>query len=162
QYQAVYKPADPDTSPPVVTVDRLLDCASFQQNATESTIGTAATFSFRCDDPGFGSLTGPSGVASCVGRVNGTPVANGSSIDTSTPGDFTLTVTGTDGNGNTLSKTATYHVLADSIKPTLNPSFSPSPPFLEGQTGVTVSPNAVDNESGLASSGCGAVDTSTV
>jgi hypothetical protein len=44
--------------------------------------------------------------------VNGTPVADGSPIDTSQIGTYTLTVTGTDGAGHTTVRQATYTVVA--------------------------------------------------
>ena len=45
--------------------------------------------------------------------------------------------------------------------PTLNAAFSSSRPLLEGKTGVALSPGAADNESGIASSSCDAVNTRT-
>lgn len=110
--QAVYAPASPDTSPPIVTVDVLLDCSTFGQNSDVSSVGYGARYSFRCDDPGSGVMSGPTGIAGCVGTVNGTPVADGSLIDTSQLGTYTLTVTGTDGAGHTTVRHATYTVVA--------------------------------------------------
>jgi hypothetical protein len=114
-YQAAYAPATPDTSPPVIAMDTLLDCATFERNATESAVGRPATFDFACADPGHGTLTGPTGVASCSGSVNGSPVADGDSIDTSTPGLYTLTVTAQDVAGNVRTATATYHVVRRAV-----------------------------------------------
>jgi hypothetical protein len=160
QYQGVYAPASPDTTAPVVAIDPLLDCATFGQNATSSTIGKSSTYSFHCDDPGSDAgLTGPTAVASCKASVDGTPVQNGDAVDTSTPGTFTLTVTGKDGAGNERSATATYHVI-DDTPPTLHPAFSSPQPFTLNQA-VTLSANASD-DGGIASQSCGAVDTSTV
>src|SRR5262249_36570197 len=118
-YKAVYMPASPDTSAPIITLPELFDCAEFVQGSTASTVGISATYSFRCDDPGFGELpVGPLGVASCTAEVNGRPVRDGEAIDTSRRGDYTLTVTAVDNAGNTRTTSATYHVV-DDLPPTL-------------------------------------------
>jgi hypothetical protein len=161
-YQAVYAPADPDVSPPQITFSLYLDCQTFDQNSTtgskDGTVG--GTYDFSCTDPGYGTVTGPTGVKSCTATVNGTPVNNGDTIDTSTAGDYTLTVTAVDNGNNESQRSVTYHVL-DDVPPTLNPSFSATPPFTENQV-VTINPGAADTGSGLKSSGCDPVNTSTV
>jgi hypothetical protein len=48
----------------------------------------------------------------------------------------------------------------DNIPPTLSPSVSPNPVYLNGT--ATVSAGATDSGSGIASQSCGAIDTSTV
>jgi hypothetical protein len=64
-----------------------------------------------------------------------------------------------DASGNTESPLVTRSFKIDRTAPTLVPSLSASP--VVGQSGVTASPNATDATSGVASSSCGAVDTST-
>jgi hypothetical protein len=49
----------------------------------------------------------------------------------------------------------------DQTNPTLGPSLNVASPITVGQTGVVASPNASDATSGVASSSCGTVDTST-
>jgi hypothetical protein len=66
------------------------------------TVGQSVTADYGCTDE-----TGGSGVASCSG-----PVPSGAAVDTSTPGTFSFTVTGTDNAGNTASATKTYSVAA--------------------------------------------------
>jgi hypothetical protein len=69
-----------------------------------------------------------------------------------------LSATCNDLAGNTGS--ASYTVKVDKTPPSLSPTLSASP-VVVGQIGVTASPNASDSPSGVASSSCGAVDTST-
>lgn len=125
-YQAAYAPSSPDTSPPVIQLNSLLDCATFEQGATQSVIGTPAVFSWSCVDPGYGTLSGVTGVVACQGFVNGSQVVNGAPIDTSTPGDYTLTVRARDGAHNVRALTATYHVVPVSV------SSVSGPPALRG------------------------------
>jgi hypothetical protein len=61
-------------------------------------LGKSVKAKFKCTDK-------QSGIASCVGSV-----PNGGALDTSTPGDHTLTVTATDKAGNVTVVTRTYHV----------------------------------------------------
>ena len=164
-FKAVYMPADPDTSAPEITFLSDFDCADFVQDATQSTTGLAAVYRFLCDDPGDNEgFVGPTGVASCTGKVNGTVVQNGDPIDTSKPGDYTLTVTAVDNAGNTRTKSATYHVLSnDNTPPTTTISLTPSLP--SGNNGwyrgaVTVAVSASDNSSGVADTRC-ALDPAT-
>jgi hypothetical protein len=73
----------------------------------------------------FGCTDGGSGVASCTGSV-----ANGTAVNTSSPGSFTFTVDATDNLGNTSSKTVSYAVsyriclLYDSTKALGSPNSS--------------------------------------
>jgi hypothetical protein len=164
-YQAVYTPADPDTTPPQITINLYFDCETFEQNSTSGSKDgvVGGTYDFSCTDPGDGVLTGPSGIKSCTGKLDGTTtVQDGDLVDTSTVGTHTLVVTAVDNQNNQHTRTVTYHVVqSDATPPTLNPSFSTAPPFVQGQTGVTLSPNASD-DSGIASSSCDAIVTSTV
>jgi hypothetical protein len=81
-------------------------------------VGQGVTADYGCTDE-----TGGSGVASCVG-----PVGAGAAIDTSTPGTFSFTVTGTDNAGNTASATRTYTVVSPPPPPppVVVQSFAPS------------------------------------
>ena len=71
---------------------------------TTYTVGQSVTADYGCTDEAGGS-----GVASCGG-----PVPPGAAINTSTPGTFGFTVTGTDNAGNTASATRIYTVVAPS------------------------------------------------
>jgi hypothetical protein len=64
------------------------------------TQGRPVPAAFSCAD------AGGAGVASCVGST-----ANGSNLDTSTPGTFTLTVTARDAGGNETVATRSYTVI---------------------------------------------------
>ena len=70
---------------------------------------------------------------------------------------LTLNATCKDLAGNTGN--ASYMVKVDKTKPTLSPSVSPNLVLLNGT--ATVTSGAADALSGLASDGCGALDTST-
>ncbi len=83
-----------DVTPPLVTITSPGDGSVYG-------VGAVVTASYTCTDELFGT-----GVASCTGDV-----ADGTAIDTSTPGTFSLTVTGTDGAGNTAVRTHTYTVV---------------------------------------------------
>jgi hypothetical protein len=61
-------------------------------------------------------------------------------------------------SGGTASQSVT--IKRDATAPTLNPTVSPNPVLLNGT--ATADPNATDNLSGVASSSCGSVDTSSV
>jgi Bacterial Ig domain len=64
-------------------------------------------FEFSCT-PAFASTLTPSG--GCTGTVNGTPVADGSAIDTSVGGSFSLSVTANDADGEQATATTSYTV----------------------------------------------------
>lgn len=64
-----------------------------------------------------------------------------------------------DASGNTESPLVTRSFKLDRTPPSLDPALSG--PAVLGQTGVTALPHASDATSGVASSSCGAVDTST-
>ena len=154
EYQGVYIPASPDTTAPLVTIAPLLDCSAFVQNSTQ-------TASYSCLDPGYPALTGPTGVASCDGKVDGVKVANGDDLPTATLGPHTLTVTGIDGEGNTRTQTATYTVVqppsltsASSAAFTQNVAGS----FTVTTSGFAGKPVPVLSESGALPSGVTFVD----
>jgi hypothetical protein len=98
---AIYAPLTPDTSAPVVTIVEPLDCSIVE-------LGSSVIASFSCVDPGDSD---PS--PACVGDV-----ANGTSVDTSTPGEHELSVTGTDATGNTRTRTIRYTVV-DTTDPSI-------------------------------------------
>lgn len=72
---AIYAPLTPDTSAPVVTIVEPLDCSTVE-------LGGSLVASFNCVDPGDSD---PS--PACVGDVT-----NGTSVDTSTPGQHRFSV----------------------------------------------------------------------
>jgi hypothetical protein len=79
-------------------------------NGAQLTLGQVVDASYSCQDP-----PGGVGIASCAG-----PVATGSSVDTSTPGTHSFTVTATDVNGLTAVTTSTYTVLrSTAVGPTV-------------------------------------------
>src|SRR6185436_1450375 len=74
-------------------------------------------------------------------------------------GTFTASGTATDKAGN--SATATFGpIKIDKAAPTLSPSVSPNPVYLNGT--ATVSAGAMDSGSGIASQSCGTVSTNSV
>ena len=93
------------------------------------------------------------------GGGSGIDTANCTTSSTSSGEGSALTLSATckDLAGNTGN--ATYTVKVDKTKPTLSPSISPNPVLLNGT--ATVTSGAADALSGLASQGCGALDTST-
>ena len=82
RFRAVYAPASPDVSAPLITVDTPRDCWQIPHGAT-------ATVSFSCRDLG-------SGVASCTVPPG---YENGATIDTSLLGDFSFAVIATESIG---------------------------------------------------------------
>jgi hypothetical protein len=77
----------------------------------------------------------------------------------STDGSFTATGTATDTAGNTAS-VSFGPILIDKTAPTLAPVVSPNPVYLNGS--ATVTANATDSGSGIATQSCGALVTNTV
>jgi hypothetical protein len=74
-------------------------------------------------------------------------------------GHHTIYAASSDANGNVEHPLVTSSLKVDRTNPILSPSLST--PATIGQAGVTALPNATDATSGVASSSCGAVDTST-
>ena len=89
-----------DQIPPVVTIATPKPGAVYHQNA-------AIFASYSCADNAGGV-----GVASCVG-----PVASGATLDTSTLGAHTFTVTGTDNASNTATLTNSYTIVDADLTP---------------------------------------------
>jgi ELWxxDGT repeat protein len=83
-----------DSVPPTVTISTPVDGARYAVNEL-------VVADFACADEGG------SGLADCDGSV-----PDGSSVDTTSPGTKTFTVTATDGAGNSVSVSATYTVVA--------------------------------------------------
>jgi hypothetical protein len=84
-------------------IDQTLPTVAFTTPASEGAVytqGRPVPAGFTCAD------AGGAGVASCVGST-----ANGSNLDTSTPGTFTLTVTARDAAGNETVATRSYTVI---------------------------------------------------
>jgi hypothetical protein len=83
-----------DSTAPVVNLTTPADGATYIK-------GQVFTADYTCQDEAGGS-----GLASCTGAV-----ANGALIDTSTVGNHTFSVTGTDNAGNSATVTHNYHVV---------------------------------------------------
>lgn len=77
-----------------------------------------------------------------------------------TDGQHAIYAASIDADGYVESPLVTATLKVDRTAPSLSPTLS-SNPVVVGQTGVTASPNATDVTSGVASSSCGAVDTTT-
>jgi len=93
-----------DTTPPQVTIYAPLEGDVFVHNAIVPAV-------YACEDEPLGS-----GVASCLGDV-----AHGESVDTSTVGPHTFSVTGTDVAGNSDTATVNYSVSGtDTTTPTVS------------------------------------------
>ncbi len=87
-----------DTTAPAIAISSPASGTGFVQ-------GQAVAAEFSCADEAGGT-----GVASCVGSL-----ADGAALDTSTPGEKTLTVTATDGAGNSRTESVRYTVVAPPV-----------------------------------------------
>jgi Tol biopolymer transport system component len=87
----------------------------------------------------------------------GTPQASGT-FSISSEGVTHISCTATDSAGNT-SQASTQDVQLDTAGPTLDPAITPTPILLHGSAAAT--PGAADGGSGVVSSGCDPVDTSS-
>ncbi|MBK5266255.1 MAG: hypothetical protein JJE47_02365, partial [Acidimicrobiia bacterium] len=94
----------------VVRIDTLDPTASIASPSGPYAQNAAVPADFTCTDPG----TSASGIATCVGSSD-----LDSSIDTSTVGSFTFTVTATDNAGNVTIEQSSYSV-ADVTAPVIN------------------------------------------
>lgn len=113
----VQKSTIADTTDPVATI-------TSPTNGDTIDNGAAATIVFSCTDEGS------SGLASCVGDLNGSPVTSGTAVDTATAGANTLQVTATDGSGNSDVATVSFSVAAADPEP--EPEPEPGPRELTG------------------------------
>ena len=129
---------DDTTQPTITATAKNADTTTYVAGTwTNQTV----TVHFTCTDSG-------SGVAAC-------PADQVFSTD----GTFTASGTSTDKAGN--SATATFGpIKIDKTAPTLSPSVSPNPVYLNGT--ATASAGATDAGSGIASQSCGPVITSSV
>jgi len=94
KFRAVYAPKVPDISPPLISVASPRDCMAIP-------IGAIAPVNFSCRDLG-------SGVSSCTASPG---YANDAAINTSAYGNFSFTVTATDADNNTRTRTVRYSVV---------------------------------------------------
>jgi hypothetical protein len=76
-------------------------------------------------------------------------------------GEHSIYAASVDDGGNVETTLVSTTFKLDATAPTLSPTLSASSPIVVGQAGVTASPNASDATSGVASSSCGSVDTSS-
>jgi Ca2+-binding RTX toxin-like protein len=99
-FEAHYERVSPDTTAPLLVMGDTIECATVER-------GDPLVPAFACTEPG--SLG--SGVASCILEDESGVVASGESLDTSTLGIHSYTLTATDNAGNERSRTATYTVV---------------------------------------------------
>ncbi|MGE5262847.1 MAG: PxKF domain-containing protein [Acidobacteriota bacterium] len=125
-----------DKTPPTITFVNRTPANTYGWNNGDVTVN------WSCAD----SLSGV--VAATASKTVATEGTNQSAIGTCT-----------DNAGNSASNTQTG-INIDKTAPSLSPSVSPNPVLLNGT--ATASPNATDNLSGVASSSCDPVVTSTV
>ena len=85
-----------DLTGPDVTV-------SFPQQNGMYLLGQPLAVAYTCSD-------GATGLADCTATVDGTPISNGDSVDTSTPGVFAFAATATDNSGNSTTVVHIYKV----------------------------------------------------
>ena len=147
-----------NTSAPVAvtaSIDRTLPSVSIVTPRDGSYAqGAAVNASYSCADA-------LSGIAQCEG-----PVASGATLDTSTVGERTFSVTATDRAGNRVTATSTYSVTAPVRRDTTPPVIDAVVSGTTGSNGwytsdVQLSWSVVDEESPIgASSGCDAATVS--
>jgi hypothetical protein len=139
------------TNPAVVTKTSLDNCSSPGTNGwckgTQTAGFTASDALSGVDNPPCSS----SGAASC--DLTKSTTTNGSAVKIAS-GQVC------DVAGNCISGIESAAFKIDSVAPTLNPSVSPNPVVLNGT--ATGAAGASDATSGIATQGCGAVDTSSV
>jgi Tol biopolymer transport system component len=96
-------------SPPRVVIAQPTD-ASAGGGAGIYVVGEPLTASFACIDP-------DSVVVSCTATLDGTDIAQGATIDTSSSGQRTLTVAAVDAAGVTTKRTITFYVVGVGLTP---------------------------------------------
>ncbi len=89
------------------------------------------------------------------------PDASCALTSVSTDGQHAIYAASIDDQGNMESPVVSTTFKLDGTDPSLSPSLNVPGPITVGQTGAVASPNASDATSGVASSGCEIVDTST-
>jgi hypothetical protein len=128
-----------DTTPPTITA------TAVKADNTPYTAGTwtnqTVTVHFTCSDSG-------TGIASCPADQT-----------FATDGTFTATGTATD-NANNSASASFGPIQIDKTAPTLAPTVSPNPVYLNGT--ATATAGATDNGSGIATQSCGTIVTNTV
>jgi hypothetical protein len=128
-----------DTTPPnIAATAKNADNSLY---AADTWTNQSVTVHFTCTDSG-------SGIASCPADQVFT-----------TDGTFNASGTATDKAGN-IASTTFGPIKIDKTAPTLSPSVSPNPVYLNGT--ATASAGAIDSGSGIASQNCGPVITSSI
>ena len=124
----------PDVLAPEVTLSTPTDGATYAY-------GAQVIAAYGCTDGGGSSLVECSG-----------PAEEGSTIDTSAPGEHTFTVTAEDGDGNVTTTSRSYVVgPAPVVVPTPSPTPPPAPtvPPVPTETPTVAPTPAVDHDAGL-------------
>jgi hypothetical protein len=150
---ASYMVTSGDTTAPTIALASPRDGARYVQ-------GTTVTAEYGCAD-----APGGSGLASCSG-----PVLTAHSIDTSTIGQHTFTVSATDKAGNHSSKSASYTVTAgDTTAPTIALAAPQDGATYSQGAALTADYSCTDEPGGSGLSSCSGpvqsgqqVDTSTI
>lgn len=107
----IRKVTAPDTTNPTTAV-------TSPANGQSITANTQLNASFACADVGTSGLATCSAVLS--GQGSASAISNGSIIDTSNPGTWTLTVIGSDYAGNTATSTIVF-VVKTAVSPSIAP-----------------------------------------
>jgi hypothetical protein len=154
-----YTNPTPDTTAPSTTIT--LNPAS--PNGNNNWYNTSVGVSFSATDPddSSGVLTTRCALdpASAPATFDDLPTGACSLSSVGTDGQHTIYAASEDPAGNK-EAVQSAGLQIDQTLPILAPILNPSTIYLN-QTGVTASPNATDATSGVASSSCGAIDTST-
>jgi hypothetical protein len=151
-----------DTAGVTFTCSATSSGGTSSQSVTIKRDATAPTISFASRTPANGAGWNNTDVTlnwDCADDTSGAVNAAVSQTVSSEGSNQSSTGTCTDNAGNTASDTQTG-INIDKTSPTLNPVVSPNPVLLNGS--ATVTTNASDSLSGLASQSCGTVDTSSV
>lgn len=99
---AVIEPPPVDTTPPRISIERPVDDSTY-------VLGSFVTAFYVCRD----DRDGPDALRMCQATVDGSPVASGAALPTSSAGLHTFTVTAEDAAGNRTTASRAYMVAFD-------------------------------------------------
>jgi hypothetical protein len=153
-----YTPPPADTTAPTTTI--ALDPATPNGSGGWYTSSVGVTVSASDPDDSVAQTRCVLDPASVPASYDDLPSGSCSLTSVGTDGQHTIYAASEDSNGNKETPVASSSFKIDHTPPSLAPTVSPTTIYLN-QGGVTASPNAADATSGVASSSCGAIDTST-